>query len=96
MKDDCASCRFWRRLQEDKMDGVCRRRSPQPSLLMIEHIADMLGHMSSAQYSAAGVEPDDVEDFYPAPGESSYQTQWPTVHQSDWCGEFEATLRDAA
>ena len=96
MKDECVSCRFWRRFRETHMDGSCRRRSPQPSMLMVEHIADMLGHISTAEYTAVGTNPDDVDDYYPALGESSYQTQWPTVHQSDWCGEFEVAPPDAA
>ncbi|MDT2023036.1 hypothetical protein [Methylocella sp. CPCC 101449] len=96
MKEECASCRFWRRFRENDADGSCRRRSPQPSSLVAEHIADMLGHISVAQYAAAGTNTDELDDYYPAPSESSYQAQWPSVHQSDWCGDFEIAPLNAA
>lgn len=89
MKGECGSCRFWRRFREDKAEGACRRRSPHPITLLAEHVADMLGHLASAQYASAGNDPGDIDDFYPAPNENCYQTQWPTVHHADWCGEFE-------
>lgn len=89
MNVSCKGCVFW--VPEAGGDeGTCHRRAPAPIIAHDVKLFNLLGHIAWGAYRAAGIDPEQVEDFeYEASGKHTWIDGWPRTEASDFCGEFE-------
>lgn len=92
----CKDCVFFDFTQPNLELGVCRRHAPKSNLMfdLVRSLGPIMAYLIDA--TAEGKHKD-VRDILDSASVAAYRldereawTTWPTVGDTDWCGEFQA------